>query len=215
MVALLKRNKSSPQLEHLLAGGRLSGRQKERILDRVLDRSAPAQRRVRWAFLLATAGGLATAAAALFALGRGQPAGVQGQLAARGAADPGAPAVELVCLGGSLAGCPIGSTLMFVVRDATAESFLAAVARPQAGGARIWYFAGDNESPRVPVPSSATGGVQPLARGVRLGPEHAPGIYQVEVVLSSAPLSKAVLGAGQAPGVRARRTFSLTVTAAR
>src|SRR6185295_17662665 len=96
------------QLDSLLAEGKLSGPESDRILEDVLQRTA---RGARWRLWLPLSAGLglASAGAALLLLnpfGGGAPSG----FTARGGGDR-APAADLqvACLGGSLSACPRGS----------------------------------------------------------------------------------------------------------
>jgi len=116
--------------------------------------------------------------------------------------------VEVACLGAQLAACPRGATLLFAARTGAPAGYLAAWAEPATGGQRIWYFSADEETPRV---DAAIAGTRPLSRGVRIGPEHAPGRYRVHVVLSAQPLSKAALTGATPPAVKAADEIPLTI----
>jgi hypothetical protein len=202
--------KRDDQIDALLSGGRLSGPEREQILKTVIDRTAGA--RWRWPrLLLASTTVLAAAAATMFVLLprlRPEPAP---EFAARGAmpATGTSIQIEVACLEGSLEACPPGATLMFAVRGDDANGFLGALARPADGGPPIWYFSDEGETPRV---VSQGPEMQALARGIRIGPEHRPGRYQIDVVLSDVPLRRAELMTPPPRGVRARRLFILTVT---
>jgi hypothetical protein len=203
-------SKSDEQLDALLSRGRLSGPERDRILKTVLDRSA-APRPARWSrWLLGGTVALAAAGTAgVLLLPRlaPEPSG----LTARGGGAPGAGVeIELGCVEGSLDRCPVGGTLLFAVRGEQARGFLGAYARPAGGGETIWYFSSEGESPAVAAQGA---GLQALSRGIRLGPEHQPGRYQVVVVLAEAAPAKQALQAAESPGELARRSFELTVVA--
>lgn len=183
----------------LLSEGNLSGRQREEVLERVLG-GLPVERR-RWSRALAWVGAsTALAAAAFLLLVRPQP-----ELRSKGAA---APIVRVDCEPGGLHACRSGGTLMFAVQGARADARLAAWAEPAGGGERIWYFSGDGESPAVGDQTSD--GI--LRRGIRLGPEHRPGIYQVTVLVTAAPLARPqLLDLARSGGALAAHTWTLTV----
>jgi hypothetical protein len=196
---------SDREIDALLARGGLAGPESDRILDEVLARRA---RRPWWRLGLTLGAGLGLLATAAAGLVIGLRPGSSG-FTPRGAAISG-PAVEVVCLGGSLAACPAGATLLFAVRGGSSDGYLAAWAEPaRPGGERVWYFSADQESPRLVASAQAA---QALSRGVRIGPEHAPGLYRLHVVLSASPLFKAALANGVPAGVLAHEELTLTVT---
>jgi hypothetical protein len=197
---------SDRQLDSLLARGDLSGPESDRILETVLARRA---RRPLWRRLLIPVGGLtlATVASLLFVVGPLRDAGSSG-FAARGGGT-GPDDLDVACLNGSRSSCPKGATLLFAARAGAPSGYLAAWAEPVGGGERIWYFSADGESPRI---AAASTGAQPLTRGVRIGPEHAPGEYRVHLVLSAAPLRKTELLTPRPPGVLARQDLPLVIT---
>jgi hypothetical protein len=165
------------RIDSLLAQGALGGPARERILDRALSAAAP--RRRRWSRWLALA--IPAAAVMLFFALRPRPAftpkgGRAGAL------------LDVNC--GDTVGrkCARGSTLLFQVGGAAQSGVLLAWAEPKDGGERIWYFPDNNgEVPQVRASSS----LQTLARGIRIGPEHAAGDYMVHIVLARRPLTRA------------------------
>jgi hypothetical protein len=199
--------RSDRHIDALLARGGLAGSEDDRILEAVLSRHARRSWRRRW-FALGTGLSFAAAAAVVLVMGPFR-AGREG-FAPRGA-DLEGLAVEVACLGNSLAACPRGATLLFALRGGSPGGYLAAWAEPvRPGGERVWYFSADQETPLLQAsPTSA----QALSRGVRIGPEHAVGDYRVHVLLSDQPLSRAALE-GAPPGVRARAELTLTITEA-
>lgn len=195
---------SDDDLDMMLAGGRLGGPAKERIGDvlgdRVTPQRAPFFTRAR--NLLMAGMVLAAGAAALVVL---LPrTGVDG-FGAKGTGAEG-PALEISCVGGSLAACPVGARLLFAVEGAD-SGFLAAWADPVAGGERVWYFSRDSQSPAL----APIAGTQISPKAILLGPEHAPGEYRVHVLVTGEPLSRAELG--QRFQAIAAREFSLRVIA--
>jgi hypothetical protein len=206
------------EVDRLLAQGRLGGPGRERVFEQVVAGLDAGERRAkRWS---ARFGGAALAAAAaalglvlLVARPASHPAA--DGFRAKGGEGAGSATLELGCLDASLAACPVGSTLVFAASGpgAGATFAFAAYAEPRegaaAGAGRIWYFSADNEAPPLP----ASDGTRAAKRGIRIGPEHAPGAYLVHVFLSQRPLTREALLAGRLEGVSARRTFNLTVVA--
>jgi hypothetical protein len=170
----------SHDLDSLLSRGRLSGAQRERVLDAVLDRVAPARR--HWVPWMA-------AAAILCVLGGttylGAARSRQHEFTARGGTS--ATRVEVVCLGGSLDACPRGSHLAFRATGPKGAGYLTAYAVPESGGERIWYFSGDDESPIV-TPSTTS--AEPMDRVVVVGNEHGAGGFTVHILISERPLPR-------------------------
>lgn len=164
------------EIDRLLARGRSSGPERERILERALTASAPRRRGFRRWLLFALP---ATAIAALFVLWPRSAFTPKGE--------PAAPFLDVSCDADHTA-CRLGSTLLFHVGGVAAPAALIAWAEPANGGERIWYFpSGDGAAVSVP----ASPAIQTLGRGVRIGPEHMPGKYVVHLVLARRPLSRA------------------------
>jgi hypothetical protein len=191
--------RSDRHIDALLGQGELSGPEADRILQAVLARRSRRSWR-RW-FTLGAGLTLAAAAAVVLVV-----APHHDGFAPRGATVAGA-AVEVACLGHSLAACPRGATLLFALRGGSPGGYLTAWADPAGPGQRVWYFSADQETPLLQASESTT---QALSRGVRIGPEHLAGDYQLHVVLSEQPLPQALVAAP--PGVRARAQLSLTIT---
>jgi hypothetical protein len=194
--------KPPEEIEYFLSRGALGGPERERILGRALA-TLPVpvpwwRRRVSW---MAASGLVAAAAVALLvALPRNDGWSARGGGAA-------SVRLDLACLGGRLESCPAGSTLAFAALDPSAAGYLAAYAEPRGGGERIWYLSADTGAPVV----APAAGVRPAEYGVRLGPEHASGPYQVHVFLTRQPASKANLRAGRPADTLAEATFDLVV----
>lgn len=157
----------------------LSVIEKEEILEEVLDRVA-ARKRPAWTWLA-----VATCAAA---------AGIAGLVVAvsqrtldSGFAVRGGPAsvdVELACQ--DRAACRQGDLLLFRIHGTSPSSYFSAFARREDGTV-IWYFPGAGAKASIALGESSQG---VLGRGVRLGPEHVPGRYEVIGLVSPQPLSK-------------------------
>ena len=185
---------SDKEVDYLLARGTLSGSRREQILREVLTsaRAKPARARRRWwAWGGGTGLALAAGTAAVLLWPRVPN---QGDFRVKG--NTGAPpAIEMTCLGASVKACPRGSLVAFQVDGA--GGFLSAYADPVPGGERIWYLT--NEPVRGPV----------IPKAARIGAEHRPGAYRVEVVLSrqAVPVAELV-----GPDVIARAQFELRVT---
>lgn len=181
------------RLETLLARGRLSGAERERILGDALAAAgaAPAWWRRRALWLLAPTLAAATAVALVVRL--------DGGFRARGAA--AAVHLEVGCRDGA---CRPGGLLLFRVEGAAAGGFLSAYAEPERGGERLWYFPlEDGTAPEV----AAQPAPQILRLGVPIGREHPPGRYRVHLVLSRDRPAPRAAGAD----VIATRTASLEV----
>jgi hypothetical protein len=183
------------ELDRLLARGRLSGRQRDNVLDGAVRAAAP--RRRGWRQLLAVL--LPATAAALLLL-----------LWPRQAFTPkGAPAstlLEVTCVDGARDRCRAGETLLFHVGGANQGGVLTAWAEPAGGGEAIWYFPPSDDRP---LTVAATPAMQTLGRGVRLGPEQPPGAYVVHLVLTARPLTRA-----EARDARDRRDDGLLASTA-
>ena len=204
------------KLNQLLARGRLSGAEYDEIARRVLEHTAP--RRARWLWpALVPATALASALAAWFLVVGAEvrePAASSEAATAvpeRPERDPftaksgGTPPsiaddpthgssrigrLELGCVGGAPGACRLGDTLMFSIDGNKVSGFLGAYAERvgEPAAPRIWYFpAADGTAPRL----DANAGTLVVPQGVRLGPPHAPGQYQVTVWISEAPPERA------------------------
>jgi hypothetical protein len=186
------------ELDHLLALGALGGPGRERILEQALARTTERRRSSALAVGLAS---LAAAAAALVL-----SPGHASHFRAKGGG-VGGTAVDLSCLGASLARCPTGSTLIFGSAYAPPGSYMAAYAEPLSGGERIWYFSAESESPAASAPQAT----HALSRGIRLGREHLPGEYAVRVVVTRRPLTRQDLRSDRLSGLVADARFRLVV----
>jgi hypothetical protein len=188
-------------LDHLLARGGLGGPQRDAILERVLARTAAAQpRRSRWRNLLMTALTLGTVSAGALLLIRVPDHGFR----ARG--DGLASSIGLDCVGGTLAACPQGATLLFALSGQASGGYLEAYATGPDGD-RIWYFSAEVEAPFA----AASAATRALTRGIRVGQEHHPGRHEVRVFVTRRPLSRAELLAPPSEAVIAAQSFTLTV----
>jgi ferric-dicitrate binding protein FerR (iron transport regulator) len=195
-------------LDALLGGGRLTGPAQDRIFDAaaaaVAREPRPRARRRLWTIALTMAG----AAAALVVVPRIVMRGAE--LRSKGDETPAGPQLGVACIGGTLAACPRGATLMFGASGAPGTGYLAAYAEPVTPGLeRIWYFSAEGESPRLTVGD----GTVVAQRAVRVGPEHAPGRYRIHLVLGRAPASQAAVLSGGPPDAIASREIDLRVTA--
>ncbi len=186
------------ELDQLLARGRLSGSEYDQIERSVLERTAP--RRARWLWpTLVPAAALASAFAAWFLVVGGNAA--PDSFTPRSGGTPLSSPIgllELGCVGGAPGVCRLGDTLLFSLNGNTVSGFMGAYAErvgaPAAPGfgapaaPRIWYFpTADGTAPRL----DAQSGTVVAPQGVRLGPPHAPGQYQVTVWISEAPPERA------------------------
>jgi hypothetical protein len=192
-------------LDRLLARGALSGREREDVLARVLERTARPAARARVRPLIFGVAGLAVCAAAAVAVAAAWPRRDTGAFASRGAQDQGIH-VEIACSGARLSACPVGSHLVFSASGA-APGYLAAWAEPVAGGERIWYFSAERDAPSILPTATAA----PLDRAVEIGPEHAIGKYFVHIVVGAHPLSREQALRGDPGSILASETAAIEV----
>ena len=183
-------------LHSLLARGRLSGAQRERVFEGALRKSGAGVR--RWAAL---GGGVALAAAAAAALwiGASATSGPNGanssELVAKGTRGP----VLLASCPGRPAGeCHVGDRLIFELEGARERGFFAAYAEC-AGRERIWYFPTASGTLPEIDPSRARTVVDKAAR---IGPEHGVGHCKLYLFALAEKMSRAALLAGAAAGSR-------------
>lgn len=202
----MKQRLTDAELDSLLDRGGLGAR-RDAILSEVLAQvraERPRRSRRRWAVA-----GLGAAAAAVLVVGLAPWRSTQApSLRGKGTpvtASSTQPSLELDCLGATLAGCPRGS--LVVVHATGVQGFLSAWAEPANGGERIWYFSAESSSPPVGVDTSAA-----ATRAVKLGPEHAPGSYRVQVRVTAQPMSRAQLLALSRDAALVETEAVLTVT---
>ena len=187
----------------------LSGRnepsvlEKEAMFEQIMRDVRPQRRRARWIW---AAPALACAAAAMLVL---WPRAGRDEFAARGGAER-QPTLRVVCVGtGSATECPVGGLLAFEV-DPRPFRYVALLARG-GDGRTVWYF------PAAEARSlSVDGHAALLRRGVRLGESQPPGRYEILLMSSREPLTraeiKAMLGAESSDASRvrvARQTFDV------
>lgn len=167
------------ELDRLLAKGRLSRPEKERILQEVLSSAAPARSVKRRPWMFAGAFGFAVALVAAVVVWPKAPAPSEFRSKSAGALGPSVRA-------GCPSGCSRGAKLLFETERLDAPLHLAAFSIAP-DGARIWYFpAAGQLAPKV-EPGRARA-VFPKA--ARIGPEHKPGVYTVHLMLLSKPLTQ-------------------------
>jgi hypothetical protein len=179
--------KDDRPIQLLLSRGRLSGAERDRILDEVLDaRAERRQRRLGW--LAAALVPVAVGAAAIVLVARRPPDGAT----AKGST--AAPILAAGCAGRAPGRCARGDRLVFEVDGATHGGLLAAYAQA-ASGERVWYFptAAGHFADVPPSPGRAV-----VGEGVRLGAEHAPGNYTLHLFVLERPADREALAAGRA-----------------
>jgi len=175
-------------LHFLLAGGRLSGAQHDRILDEAV-RQAEARPPRRWLTWLAA--GLVPVAAAVALVVWTSNGAERSHAVAKGTA--AGVVLQIRCPGREPGRCRQGDRLLFEVDGAGQGGLLAAYAQHEAG-ARVWYFpTSDGHLGAVP----ATGGHVLVGEGARLGDEHPPGRYDVHLYLLDSAADRADLVAGR------------------
>ena len=181
------------ELDQLLARGRLSGGQYDRIEERVLAGVRP-ERRQRWWFVLAPAAAAASLLG-VWLLGKGVP-GSDG-FTPKGGGNTALAVIDVGCEGPEPHVCKLGQTLMFSVGASKRPGYVAAYAERVGAPAaeRIWYFPlQSGREPRI-EPAVET---RVLREGVRLGPPHVAGRYTVHVWISETPIERAQAG-GEGP----------------
>ncbi|HEX6767579.1 MAG TPA: hypothetical protein VF103_18900 [Polyangiaceae bacterium] len=181
-------------LHTLLSEGRLSGAQRDRILERVLDEHASPRRRPRTWVLVA---GVALPAAAILALVVGMhrraPEGDAGAgwLVPKG--ERSGAHLEASCPNRAPGQCRKGDRLVFSVDGAKRDAFFAAYAEC-GSNERIWYFpTSDGNLPRVP----ATTGHVIVDQAARVGEEHGLGRCKIHLFLLGRPENRAALLSGE------------------
>lgn len=181
------RMEDDDSLHSLLSGGRLSGPQRDRILERVLAEHARPRR--RWVVALAAA--LPAAAIALVMLGKSSVSPVKERewLVPKGASS--SPLLTANCRGREPGTCRRGDRLIFEVDGATRQGFFAAYA--QCGSSeRLWYFPSETGS----VPTVPAGGHFVLPQVARIGDEHREGRCTLHLFLLEASVDRATLTSG-------------------
>lgn len=165
--------------DRLLARGALSAPERERILANVYRSAALRPRRYLLALLsLAPVGALL-----LFVHITGHQ---RSEFYAKGAGTT--PVVDVECMPGSLAACPVGATLIFHSTGTSRGSlFLHAYAESvDRKTPRVWYWPGTAKGP-----VTLTGGAsEPLRYAIRLGSEHIPGSYLIHLLWADLPLTR-------------------------
>jgi hypothetical protein len=179
------------ELDQLLARGRLSGTEYDQIEQRVLEHAVPRRARWLWPTLLPAAA-LASAFAVWFLVVTPERPAADSFTPRSAGTSLSSPIglLELGCVGREPGVCRLGDTLMFSLNGNTVSGFMGAYAERvgEPSAARIWYFpTADGTAPRL----EAQSGTLVADQGVRLGPPHAPGQYQVTVWISETPLERA------------------------
>jgi hypothetical protein len=178
------------ELDRLLARGGLSGPDRDRIFEQVLrDVGAERGRRpVGRMLALASAAVTAAAIVAVVVWTSLSPGGREGGFRTKGSGE--GVVVEIGCRHGEHIRrdrCTRGDRLLLQIDGLQQEAYLAAWA-DGPDGRRVWYFpADDGAMPRL----RPGAGPVLVDRSVRIGDEHAPGNYQVTVLILSSRLGRA------------------------
>lgn len=177
-------------LHSLLARGRLSGAQRDRIFENVMEAQQPAQRSRRWG-VIATGALLPIAALVALGISLRDPAGDRREwLVPKG--DAAGPTIEARCLGRKPGECRAGDRLMFELDGAKTGGFFAGYA-DCAGKERVWYAPGaDGILPEV----SPSAGHTVVARAARIGAEHGSTTCTLNLFLLGERADRARLLAG-------------------
>jgi hypothetical protein len=184
-------------LHVLLARGRLSGPQRDRIFEHAFSRNGGVRRWERRA-VFALAALLPVAAAVAFLL-RSTPEAHEAEkarwLAAKGSV--GEPELHARCPEREPGTCRTGDRLIFEVDGATSGGFFAAYADCEARE-RIWYYPALGAS-MTAIP--ATEGHSVLERAARIGQEHGVGRCVVHLFLLGRPVDRNALPSEASDGV--------------
>jgi hypothetical protein len=199
------------EADALLAGGRLGGPARERILNRVLaavEPPAARMRRIAGRLLLGLAPGAAVVAVLVFALPHrrsGAPT-CGGALRAKGTSAMAVPAIDPIC-DGEIGACRVGQHLYFRVDRVARRSWLAAYAEPADGWSppgQVWMFPTDDQiAPELPVASTPS----ILRRAIDLGAGMAPGRYRLTMIVFDHPPTRAEASEPGARGIRIVRSL--------
>jgi hypothetical protein len=192
--------KTARDMDRLLAGGELSGPEADAIEKRVfeaLDRAAGRQRPggvIRY-WPVAASAALAMAAAVLLVVRGGMP-GVE---PSGGPMQPeeGAlgPTIALRCADGTLAACPVTSSLVFTVSGNRKRVFLSAWAeRVGTEGGSVVYFSQEGGGVEI---AAAAEGAHAAETKMRLSPEHEPGPYRVHAFVADRVLGREEMRSGR------------------
>lgn len=203
-VVLLRRHVQLPkdrfQFSRLLSGRhRLTVQEKEAVLERVLFESCKEGPTRRSVFGLSGFGLKVAAGAALsllllipavFILLRDSSGEAQVTDAFYVRGDGGqVPRFSIRCIGGGMQGtCRPGDKMTFRLSPPEGNPYFGAFARRLEDNSVVWYFPESAVSKTVDVTEKNHAGV--LSKGIKLGPEHPAGTYQVFGVFSDAPLSR-------------------------
>ena len=173
-------------LERLLRAGAASDAELDAVLGNVLETTGRRRAWTRWPSLLTT--GFAAAAASV-AIWLTWPVSHQVEtpvtLRAKGAAHGASVSVD--CTGGSLQACPRGSKLVF--RVGRRDRALHIVAFAEREGHRIVYFPVAGQS----APRLDAGPPRFVEQAVVIGPEHVPGDYRVNILLTDQPVEEGAI----------------------
>lgn len=184
-------------LHVLLARGRLSGPQRDRIFERAISGNRGARRWGRRAVFALGSLLPVAAAAALFLRSASDAGDVEKTrwLAAKGSA--GEPVLGARCPERAPGTCRTGDRLIFEVDGVTSGGFFAAYADCE-GRERIWYFPARGAS-MAAVPAIESHAV--LDRAARIGEEHGIGRCVVRLFLLDRPADRAAILSESSDGV--------------
>jgi hypothetical protein len=192
-------------LHVLLAQGRLSGPQRDRIFENAFDSNRSVRRFRRPALALAAL--LPIAAGVAFFLRSAPEAGEArptGWLAAKGSV--GGPEFGARCPERAPGTCRVGDRLIFELDGAKSGGFFAAYADCEARE-RIWYFPARGAT-MAAVP--ATEGHAVLEQAARIGEEHGVGHCVVHLFLLDHPVDRSALTSEASEGVSAAVPIVIT-----
>src|SRR5262249_34497530 len=128
-------------------------------------------------------------------------------LRSKGGSPSDTAVVSVECGGRAPGTCRSDDLILFRVEGGARPGFLAAHARPAAGGGRAWFSPqAEGRAPVVPA------GTEPqMLREAVAARSLSPGRYQVHIVITRHPIPKLEILSGSGPDVMAVRTTPLEV----
>jgi hypothetical protein len=178
----------------LLSGARrLTVQEKESIIDSVIEKTKPKQKRRFFSAVWSPVGLRLLALASFLLLAipvwlflRGGPSG-QEEFVAKG--DKVLPTFAVKCLErGKNTECRRGGKLAFRIRSASDATFFSAFSRHEKTGRVIWYYPRADSEKSISIKDKSTNGL--LFEGIEIGDEHASGDYVVYGLFSKTPLTR-------------------------
>jgi hypothetical protein len=189
-------------LSIMLAAGRMSAGQRERVLERVLG--APQRRARAW---LITGGAVSLAAAMIFlVIPLSSESDVANSAVATGLRPKGShsPLASARCEGRPAGTCRVGDRMIFEVEGLAEPAFFGAYADCSSGD-RVWYFPSTGGSLPSLVPAERV----VVDQAVRVGPEHVAPSCAVHLFVLHQRANREALRSGNFDGTEAVQTIAV------